>query len=93
MGGCVGGVPCVMLPVVLGATASHRLASVPAATPTGHSPTRSRPSLSDLLRPQIFIKTLTGKTITIEVESSYTIEQCKRIIYVRLSSFCLRDVM
>ena len=32
---------------------------------------------------QIFVKTLTGKTITLEVESSDTIESVKQKIYSR----------
>jgi hypothetical protein len=35
---------------------------------------------------QIFVKTLTGKTITLEVEASDTIENVKAKIQVRVSS-------
>jgi hypothetical protein len=35
---------------------------------------------------QIFVKTLTGKTITLEVESSDTIENVKSKIQVRIAS-------
>lgn len=36
---------------------------------------------------QIFVKTLTGKTITLEVESSDTIDNVKSKIQVGLESF------
>jgi ubiquitin len=36
---------------------------------------------------QIFVKTLTGKTITLEVESSDTIDNVKAKIQVRLPPF------
>ena len=34
-------------------------------------------NISDIITMQIFVKTLTGKTITLEVESSDTIENIK----------------
>ena len=37
---------------------------------------------------QIFVKTLTGKTITLEVEASDTIENVKAKIQVRQRLFC-----
>jgi len=37
---------------------------------------------------QIFVKTLTGKTITLEVESSDTIDMVKSKIQVRARSPC-----
>ena len=37
---------------------------------------------------QIFVKTLTGKTITLEVEPSDTIENVKAKIQVKLMSNC-----
>ena len=36
-------------------------------------------------QPQVFVKTLTGKTITLDVEPSDTIENVKQKIQVRLS--------
>ncbi len=41
-----------------------------------------------LLLPQIFVKTLTGKTITLEVESSDTIENVKAKIQVGCFGRC-----
>jgi len=37
---------------------------------------------------QIFVKTLTGKTITLEVEPSDTIENVKAKIQVHIDLFC-----
>ena len=37
---------------------------------------------------QIFVKTLTGKTITLEVEPSDTIENVKAKIQVHIDQFC-----
>ena len=42
---------------------------------------------------QIFVKTLTGKTITLEVEASDTIENVKAKIQVSYLSFCNARVL
>jgi Ubiquitin family len=57
-----------------------RPAPQPAARQVGPQP---RASASPTGTMQIFVKTLTGKTITLEVESSDTIENVKQKIQVR----------
>ena len=42
---------------------------------------------------QIFVKTLTGKTITLEVEPSDSIENVKAKIQVKKSTFDLRMIL
>lgn len=49
------------------------------------------PPLAGTLYQQIFVKVLTGQTITIEVEPLYTIEDVKEKIHAKLSGESLRE--
>merc|ERR1712169_10037 len=62
---------------------THNSQQPPSASVTthiSHNFSRSLPRLQSTSNMQIFVKTLTGKTITLEVESSDTIENVKQKI-------------